>query len=387
MTAVQNATPRVAHPDFAEVAERFQTAPRDGFGAQLCVSVGGEVVLDLVDGIADDAIMTIYSSGKGAAALTMALLVDRGLLDLDATVAQYWPEFAAADKSAITVRHLLTHQAGLPETDAGIPVDAWLSEHGAADLLAAQLPLWRPGSAFGYHGLTIGALAGEVCRRITGETLQAYYDAELRQPADIDLYLGLPAAEEPRVVELQPMPPPTAEQLAAIGDRFQRDPGPYAPMTFRANGLDVPASPAGRAAGLPAAAGVGSARGLARLYAVTAGWGYDEPLVTAETRDRFAQAQVVGFDVVLQTHRSHGIVFQKPTAELPFGSHRAYGHDGAGGSMAFADPVGEIAFGYAVQRTPFPGGADPLAIELARLIRGIVVGDTTSPMAGRKVSG
>ena len=387
MTSTATVSTDVVHPRFEAIAERFLAFPRNGFGAQLCVSVAGEIVLDLADGIGADAIMTVYSSSKGAAAFTLALLVDGGLLDLDATVAQYWPEFAAADKGLITVRQLLSHQAGLPETDAGIPVEAWLSESGAADLLAAQRPIWYPGSAFGYHGLTIGALAGELCRRITGLTLQAFYDAELRRPGDIDLYLGLPASEEPRLVELQPMAAPTAEQQAAFADLSQRRSGPYGPMVFRAGSLGVPASAAGRAAGLPAAGGVGSARGLATLYAVTAGWGRDTPLVSADTRDRFAQAQVNGFDVVLDTHRSHGIVFQKPTAELPFGSHRAYGHDGAGGSMAYADPVGEIAFGYTVQRTPFPGGADPLAIELGSSIRRLTVGDSTSPTAGRKVSG
>ena len=386
-TTLATDPPTTAHPDFADVAERFRAEQRNGFGAQLCVSVAGEVVLDLADGIAPDAIMTVYSSSKGAAAFTMALLVDRGLLDLDATVARYWPEFAAADKQSITVRQLLSHQAGLPETDAGIPAEAWLSEHGAADLLAGQRPFWRPGSSFGYHGLTIGALAGELCRRITGSTLQAYYEAELRSPAGIDLYLGLPAAQDSRVVELQPMPSPTAAQLVTYRDLSQRPPGPYGPAGFRVGSLDVPASPAGRRAGLPAAGGVGSARGLAALYAVTAGWGQHEPLITAETRDRFAQSQVIGFDVVLDTHRSHGVVFQKPTADLPFGSYRAYGHDGAGGSMAYADPVGEIAFGYTVQRTPYPGGADPLAIELAGMVRSVVQGAATSPMSGRKVSG
>jgi CubicO group peptidase (beta-lactamase class C family) len=148
-TTLATDPPTTAHPDFADVAERFRAEQRNGFGAQLCVSVAGEVVLDLADGIAPDAIMTVYSSSKGAAAFTMALLVDRGLLDLDATVARYWPEFAAADKQSITVRQLLSHQAGLPETDAGIPAEAWLSEHGAADLLAGQRPFWRPGSSFG----------------------------------------------------------------------------------------------------------------------------------------------------------------------------------------------------------------------------------------------
>ena len=237
------------------------------------MSVSGEVVLDLADGIDHDAIMTVYSSSKGAAALTMALLADRGLLDLDATVARYWPEFAAAGKSQITVRQALSHQAGLPEIDTGIPAAAWLNEGAAAELLAAQRPVWYPGSAFGYHGLTIGALAGELCRRITGRSLQAYYDTELRAPGGIDLYLGLPSTEETRLVELQPMPEPTPEQLAMYGDLASRRTRSFRDMVFRADTFGLPATADGRSVGLPAAGGVGSARGLATLYAATAGWG------------------------------------------------------------------------------------------------------------------
>jgi CubicO group peptidase (beta-lactamase class C family) len=375
----------MVHSAFAEVAEQFRATERQGFGAQLCVSVAGEVVLDLADGIAHDAIMTVFSSSKGAAAFTMALLVDRGLLDLDAAVAQYWPEFAAADKGLITVRQLLSHQAGLPETDAGIPWAAWLTDGAAAELLAAQRPVWYPGSAFGYHAMTIGALAGELCRRVTGRSLQSYYDTELRAPGGIDLYLGLPATEQARLVELQPMPSPTADELVKHGDPAARRGGPYMGMLFQAGTLLLPASPEGRAVGFPAAGGVGSARGLATLYAATAGWG-GQALVGRETLERFAQAQVVGHDVVLDTHRSHGVIFQKPTSDMSFGSHRAYGHDGAGGSMAYADPSGEIAFGYTVQRTPFPGGADPLAIELSGTIRRIVAGSGKSSSAPPRLS-
>jgi CubicO group peptidase (beta-lactamase class C family) len=156
-------------------------------------------------------------------------------------------------------------------------------------------------------------------------------------------------------------------------------------MLFRAGTFQLPATPEGRAVGIPAAGGVGSARGLTTLYAAAAGWGR-EALLSGETLGRFAQTQVIGHDVVLDSHRSHGLIFQKPTSDFPFGSHRAYGHDGAGGSMAFADPDGEIAFGYTVQRTPFPGGADPLAVELAGMIRRIVTGSRKSAILQTKLS-
>lgn len=355
-------------PGFERVAEEFHaTAPSDG--SQLSVRVDGATVLDLAAGIAHDAVMTVYSCSKGAAALVMATLVDRELLDLDARVVDYWPEFAPFGKDRVLVRELLSHQAGLATIDGGIPAAAWSEEGRVAALLAAARPVWRPGAAFGYHGLTIGALAGELCRRITGITLQAFYEREIRVPRGIDFYLGLPAESESRVVGLLPMAEPTAAEVEALRQRGASGPGAFGPAVF--GGEEAPITSAeGRALGLPAAGGVGSARGMSALYAATLG---ADALVSDRTMAEFAQVQVAGYDVVLDQHRSHGIIFQKPTPNLLLGSYRAYGHDGAGGALAYADPTGAISFGYTVPRVPFPGGADARALRLGALVREVVL--------------
>lgn len=355
---------------FEAVAERFEAGVREGDEAQLAIRVGGELVVDLAVGLDPDALMTVYSSSKGVAAFVLALLVDRGELELDERVATYWPEFAAAGKQDVTVRQLLSHQAGLPETDAGIPADAYTDDHRAAELLAAQRPFWRPGAAFGYHAATIGSLMSELCFRVTGEPLQAVYEREVRQPADADAYLGLPEDLEDRVVELLPMPDPTPAEAEAFRAALEAPRGPYGAHVFSLAVAEVFTSRNARRFGHPAGGGVASARGLAAVYAWATGAGADGGAVSGETLGAFAQAQVAGYDLVLdQPHRSHGIVFQKPTPVMPFGSHRAFGHDGAGGAMAFADPVGGISLGYTIRRTPFPGGMDRRLVGVVEELR------------------
>jgi CubicO group peptidase (beta-lactamase class C family) len=354
---------------FEEVADLFASYAADGYDAQLAVYVGGESVVDMAAGIDPDAMMTVYSTTKGLSAIALALLVDRGQLDLDERVAAYWPEFGQADKEFVTVRQLLSHQAGLPTVDGGITLHDWFDHHRAAELFAAQRPLWRPGAAFGYHAVSIGTLIDEVCFRITGESIQAYYEREVRVPAGADAYLGLRDELESRVVELLPMSSPTPEQLEEFRTELAAPRGPYGPPTFDLDS-DVFVSKRGRAFGHAGGGGVASARGLAAVYNWATHYGSEAGAVSRNTLASFAQAQVAGYDLVLdQQRRSHGIVFQKPTPVMPFGSHRAFGHDGAGGAMAFADPVDEICLGYTIRRTPFPGGMDRRVVHLTDAVR------------------
>jgi CubicO group peptidase (beta-lactamase class C family) len=350
---------------FEHVAELFAAHATDDYEAQLAVYVRGELVVDLAAGISPETLMSVYSSSKGLAAIALAVLVEGGDLDLDERVAAYWPQFAAAGKAAVTVRQLLSHQAGLPATDDRIPTDAWLDDHAAADLLAEQLPFWRPGAAFGYHGVSIGPLMSELCHRITGQSLQRFYEEQVRRPSGADAYLGVPAELEPRVVELLPMADPTPEEAAEIT-------APRGPFGSHVVGPidEILTSPRARAFGNPAGGGVASARGLATAYRWATGYGTTARGVSPGTLARLAQTQVAGYDLVLDLpYRSHGIVFQKPTPAMPFGSYRAFGHDGAGGSMAYADPVGEVCLGYTVRRAPFPGGIDRRLIAIIDTVR------------------
>lgn len=352
-------TNRTVAAGYEEIAALFEAYAAEQEEAQLCVYVGGQLVLDMASNIDPDSVMTVYSVSKSLAALALAKLVDLGRLDLDARVSDYWPEFGAKGKQDITVRQLLSHQAGLPETDTPLLEEQWLHPHAAADALAQQRPLWFPGRAFGYHGLTIGPLMSELCFRITGQTVQEFYEAEIRQLAEADAFLGLPEEHESRVVDLLPGLPPTAEQAEQWQPTKNWHGGPIGKLVFGRGLGDFLLSRRGRAFGLASAAGVASARGLAKVFQWATGYGHADSGISAEVLDQFAQLQSYGLDLVLdQPTRAYGVVFMKPHTMLPFGSHRAFGHDGAGGAMVIADPIGEIVLAYTIRRVPFPGGMD-----------------------------
>lgn len=343
------------------------------YSAQVAVHVGASRVVDLSAGaLGPDSLLPVYSSSKGATATVIALLVERGALDLDAPVASYWPEFAASDKAGIPVRQLLSHQAGLPGVDGGFTWDELLDHDALATRLAAQRPFWRPGAGFMYHALTIGTLADELVRRVDGRPVAEVLRAEVTGPRAIDVWMGLPPSEDGRVVDALP---PTAEELTA---------GPLPPM----GGSDPLATlplPKGDALGLfsrindeqfrrvapPAAGVVASARGLAALYACLRHEVHGVPrLVGDETLAQMSQIQVAGVELGTGLEARFGVLFQAPCPpRWDFGRIGAFGHDGAGGSLACCDPSVDVAFGYTVQRLPLPGGMDARAMELTRLVR------------------
>src|SRR3954471_6037987 len=190
-------------------------------GASVAVFVDGEPVVDVWGGSADadrtipwqrDTITNVWSVTKTMTALCALILADRGELDLSAPVARYWPEFAAAGKEAVLVRHLLAHTAGLPDWDG--PVEELYDWPAATARLAGQAPQWEPGSAAGYHSLTQGFLVGEVVRRITGRSLGEFFAQEVAAPLGADFRIGLPAEDDSRVAPTVP-PPSRDENYAA----------------------------------------------------------------------------------------------------------------------------------------------------------------------------
>ena len=352
-------------PRYEQVAELFNSSFPAEDGSQISVIVGGTLVLQAAAGIESDQLVHIYSCSKALSAIALAHLVDRGKINLDQPVSHYWEEFAAQGKERVTVRQLLSHQAGLPETAAGITSEELLDGRKAAQKLAAERPFWAPGSAFGYHALTIGTFIDELIFRITGETVQSYYEKNIRQPIGADAYLGLPDESHHRVLSSLPQLPPTAEYLDKYGPPKNFTPGPYGAHVFR--GLAPSAtpdpfsltSPLGIRVGQPAAGGVANADGLAQVFQWAVGYGSSNSGIKSETLADFAQLQVNGYDLVLDNpNTSFGTIFMKPTGAKPFGSLSAFGHDGAAGAMIFADPLGEIVLGYTVRRFTFPGGID-----------------------------
>jgi CubicO group peptidase (beta-lactamase class C family) len=324
----------------------------------------GAAVLDAWGGphLGEHSITVPYSVTKNTIGLAVAVLLQRGLLDLDEPVATYWPEFAAKGKARVTVRQLLSHQAGLPQATPALTWAELLHDHAAAERLADSRPFWHPGSAFGYHAVTIGNLASELVHRVTGRTLQEFYEEEIRAPHDVDFYLGLPAERDARRVPLLPMIRPVSDTTTATptarGLAAWTTPGPA---------VDLGNDEVSWRFGHPSGSGAGTARGLARLMAAAV-TGVDgaAPFLDADTVSAMGQQQVHGFDEVLgMNDRAHAIVFQKPTASFAFGGPRAFGHDGAMGALACVDPDTGVAFAWTIARGAWPGGADPRAVTLA----------------------
>jgi len=375
MSAVRGAVA----PGFEHLVEVLQAEIQQDpeYTFQLAVYRGATLVADLCGGDAftHDSLMIPMSVSKNSIAFAVGVLIDRGKLDLDAPVARYWPEFAARGKGAMLVRELLSHQGGLPETLPRLTDDEGADPIGSAARLAAQQPWWRPGAAFGYHALTIGFLGAELVRRVSGQSFAEFFEQSIRAPRGIDFHIGSTPELEERVVETLPMIVPAGDPGPVP---FVRTPGQMGREVFA--GVATQRSPEEQVAwsrrqrqlGNPAGFATVSARGIAGLFAETVVGVNGPALVSAETIEQLAQLQVVGTDAVIGIDRAYGIVFQKPTPNLAFGSYRAFGHDGAGGGLGFHDPRTGVSFGYTVRRTPFPGGADARAIEYARLVHDIV---------------
>ena len=343
-----------------------------GVVGQFVAYVRGEKVVDLTVGdVAADDLIGIFSASKGASAMCIAVLVDRGDLDLDAPMAAYWPEFAMGGKSRVLVRTALSHQAGLCGVEPQLTLKQLVDHPDLAQRLAAMTPHWLPGAAHGYHGTTIGTLMEELVRRIDGRSLPQFFSEEIARPRGIDVYLATDDETEARVRPVRrhpsddpsrPAPRPvdgltgmTFNDAAGWGDLRQ---------TLLSNVESV------RRAGLCAVGGVASARGLARLYAMA----IDEvddmaPIMTQDTRAQMAQLQSFGVDLVLGMPTRFAIVFEKPDDRMWFGSHQAFGHDGAGGVMAAGDPWHDSAFAWVPHRMAEVPGADQRGFELAAQVR------------------
>jgi len=352
-------------PRFAAVREQFEQnfADRGEIGAALCLMVDGKIVADLRGGWTDaahhlpwspDTLVNVFSVGKGVLAACLARLMGQGRLSADAQVASYWPQFGEAGKDKITVRQLLSHQAGLPAVRAALPPGSGLDWRLMTSVLAAEEPWWPPGSGHGYHVNTFGYLGGELIRRITGRTPGKYLQRELAGPLGADVHIALPRAEHYRVGEFfWPLAQPDAgaergHVPGARGTGGQMALAAYFnPPDF--SGAGVVNTPAWRSAQMPSANTHATATGVARIYAALAAGGtLDGVQVVAHSALAAAtEEQVYGDDLVLERPSRFGLGFQLTHPERKFGSgRRCFGHFGAGGSVGFCDPDARLAFGY-----------------------------------------
>ena len=411
-------------PGWEKVADEFDRnfAERHEVGASFSAYHRGERVVDLWGGVADettgrpwieDTITGVFSTTKGPTAVCAHLLAQRGELDVDRAVVDYWPEFATgldgddrARKERVTVDHLLSHRAGLPWTDGTMTLEEALAWEPVVRALEAQAPLWEPGTRHGYHATTYGWLVGEVVRRISGVSLGTFFRREVAEPLGIDFHIGLPAADEPRVAKLvsiidaiqsgrisfgDPAGDGTGSSasggadsayLAALAEKaavFMAPDGPlYKALSAPGNALandealdDVRV----HAAEIPAANGIGNARAIAAMYSACIG-----QVVTAAgekmrllSEDQLAEAlrqRTEGpDDVLLGLDIQWGLGFMVNRgiiAAAGLGGPRAFGHFGMGGSMGWADPDAELAVSYVMNRMDIGTTGDRRAYSLAR---------------------
>jgi CubicO group peptidase (beta-lactamase class C family) len=352
-------------PRFTAVRQAFAKnfEKRGDVGAAVCVYVEGKPVADLWGGYANAArtrpwdyntIASVASTTKGMVATCAHMLVERGLLDLDAPVARYWPEFAQAGKATIPVRWLLSHRAGLPAIRRDMPPQSLYDWHAFTRALAETVPWWEPGTRHGYHALTFGHLVGEVIRRISGKSVGQFFRAEVAGPLAADFFIGVPEAEDARAAEILP-DPPSRPGDPTMWEALLRDPTSMAGRAF----LNPPRTPevvntrAWRAAEIPAGNGHTTARALARIYgALACGGTLDSVhLLQPATIAAAIVEQSAGLDAILSFPTRFGLGFMLTLPERPFGPNpRAFGHPGRGGSIGFADLDGGIGFGYVVNQ-------------------------------------
>jgi CubicO group peptidase (beta-lactamase class C family) len=369
-------------PGFEGVADAFRAnfEQHGEVGAAASVYVGGRKVVDLWGGVADrdagtpyteDSLQLVFSTTKGATAACANLLAQRGDLDIDAPVAEYWPEFKRHGKGDIPVRWLLCHKAGLPYVDAKLTLEEALAWDPMIRALEEQAPVWEPGTAHGYHATTYGWLVGEVVRRISGKSLGTFFHDEIATPLDLEFWIGLPDEQQARVAPLiqwgnslaASSDPAMAELMAQfMGPDTMLGKALVAPNNVFSDAEGGFNNHAIRAGEIPAANGVTNARSLARFYGGLAGTvegGPSEPLLTEEQVARASERQTTGPDKCLFFETTFGLGFFVASPFAPYGGERSFGHTGAGGSVGFTDPENGIGFGYVMNKMMAGLNGDP----------------------------
>ncbi|MGO9027648.1 MAG: serine hydrolase domain-containing protein [Acidimicrobiales bacterium] len=322
-------------------------------GASVAVLVGGEPVVDIWGGFADEArttpwerdtITNVWSTTKTMTFVCALMLADRGQLDFHAPVANYWPEFAAGGKEAVEVRHLMGHTAGLPGWTEPLRSEELADWDRCTSLLAAQEPWWEPGTASGYHAVTQGYLIGEVVRRITGRSIGTFFADEVAGPLGADFHIGLPEEEDRRVSLV--IPPPAID-LAAL------QPTEYALRALANPPMDAWLSHQDwwRRAEIPAANGHGNARSVATVQSVIAGRGAARGtrLLSEEGCRPIFEEQANGTDLVLGTPIRFGMGYGLGNELVPLGPAACY-WGGYGGSIVVIDQETDLTVAYVMNR-------------------------------------
>ncbi|MDZ4111843.1 MAG: serine hydrolase domain-containing protein [Brevundimonas sp.] len=366
----------VCPPRFAAVkdtfAANFTDAPEglNELAAGFSICIEGETVVDLRAGWADtartrpfevDTLVPVFSTGKAVMATLIALCVERGLLDYERPVASYWPAFGQAGKETVTVGQLMSHQAGLPGFDEAVEPSLWFDPVSVLERLCAQAPMWEPGTASGYHPITIGYLAGELFRRVDGRSMGTALREEF---PGLDLWIGLPEAEHGRVAQMRK--PTAAPDLGEI-DAVKRS-------AF----LDKGSAPGGRGSTewrmmeIPSANLHGTTRDLARLMTVVATGSLEgREMLSEATLAAARRERIHGRDRVLPFVMGWAAGWTMNEGLDIFGPNpTALGHYGWGGSCAWADPDLKLSAAYVMTRQSPHLIGDPRAVRLQQALYG-----------------
>jgi CubicO group peptidase (beta-lactamase class C family) len=364
-------------PDrFSAVREVFSShfSAGEEIGARFALADRGQIMIDLYAGHADRArtrpfdqqtLTPVFSTTKLMAALMIARLVDQGHLAYDQRVSSIWPAFAAEGKGAITIAQILSHQAGLCGIAEEFDPALWFDWDAICGKLAAMAPLWEPGTASGYHPITVGYLVGEIFRRVDGRTLGSALREDIAEPHDLDLWIGLPEREHGRCAEMQrPM------GLANLGEMTQPRRLAFGTRWSAPSGRETAQW---RQCEIPSGNGHATAPALARIMALLADDGQldGQALLSPGTAAEVMQERISGPDLVLPRRVSWAAGPMRNSVDPAFGpSASIVGHYGWGGSCAFADPATGLSGAYVMTRQSTHLVADPRATALIQAVYG-----------------
>ncbi|PYK55801.1 MAG: esterase [Verrucomicrobia bacterium] len=354
-----------------DLRQRLEPVFRNNFerfgelGAAVSIWQDGKPIVDLHGGFCDarhekaweaDTVVLVWSATKGIGSACVLHMLQEHRINIDRRVTEFWPEFAHADKEKITLSQLLSHQAGLCALDARVDI---LDYSAVIRALEVQKPLWSPGTAHGYHARTFGFLLDELVRRIAGKTLSQYWREVFAQPLNLDLWIGLPEEENSRVATVYPAKsgrPPEPKQFYSDLTK----PGTLARKTFTSpyglNSVSGMNTPERRAQPIVSFGGIGSASALAKFYAMLANGGQldGQTFFSEETVAWMTATLADGMDRVFQIPTAFSAGFMKDprnVARRMFGKPSgAFGHPGAGGVHAFADPENRLSFAYVMNQ-------------------------------------
>lgn len=366
--------------------QRVRDAFADGFvcnrdvGAALSVVVDGRMVVDIWGGYRDrkrtqlwqaDTLCCMFSISKAMAAVCVLQAVAEGLVDLDRSVQTYWPEFGQAAKGNVSVRQLMSHQAGLVGFHEVVPKDLYYRWDDTVALLAAEPTWWEPGTRHGYHARTFGFLLGELLSRVSAKRIAAWFSERIATLLELDFAIGLPASLLGRCAEMIParVRPGESRDLSPAALEMMRDMSDRTTITGAA--FQNPSFPPGymnsdafRRAEIPAVNGHGTARSVARTFARL------PALVPGTLLAEATTTQSMGSDLVLKSFTRFGLGFMLHHERAPIGiAPGTFGHAGAGGSMAFYDPHANVGFCFAMNQ----------------LQEGVVTGGTSAMLTARAV--